>query len=82
MFDKLKQAFSALIGEIATREISEKDLEEHLWNLQLSLIESDIAVPVAELLAENVKQSLLGLKVKRFGAKTEIEQAVKQAITC
>ena len=61
MFNKIRQALSTLVSEISTKELSEKELEEPLWNLQLSLIESDVAVPVAEALSETVKQKLLSL---------------------
>jgi len=80
VFNKIRQALSTLVSEISTKELSDKELEEPLWNLQLSLIESDVAVPVAEALSEAVKQRLLGLKVKRFGAKEEVAEAVKRAV--
>lgn len=67
MFDKLKKVFSSFIEDITKKSISEKDLEEHLWNLQIALLECDVALPVAEEIVSKLKNSLIGMKVDRFG---------------
>ncbi len=66
MFDNLKKAFSGLVQEISTRDISESDLDSSLWNFQLALMECDVAVPVAEDLSKRLREKLVGTKVKRF----------------
>ena len=66
MFEKLKKAFSQLVESVTTKELNEKDLSDKLWDFQLALIESDIAVPVAEEISNKVKERLMGQKVKRF----------------
>lgn len=67
MFEKLKKIFSNFVEEITKKSISEKDLEEHLWNLQIALLECDVALPVAEEIVSKLKSSLIGAKVDRFG---------------
>ncbi|MDH5806456.1 MAG: signal recognition particle-docking protein FtsY [Candidatus Methanomethylicaceae archaeon] len=67
MFDKLKKVFSNFIEEITKKSISEKDLEEHLWNLQIALLECDVALPVAEEIVSKLKNNLIGMKIDRFG---------------
>jgi len=42
-------------GAFFQREISDKDLEEPLWELEQALLESDVAVSVAEEIVETVK---------------------------
>jgi len=66
LFDNLKKAFSGLVQEISTRDISESDLDSSLWNFQLALMECDVAVPVAEDLSKRLREKLVGTKVKRF----------------
>ena len=66
MFEKLKKVFSNLVQEVSTKSLCEKDIESTLWNFQLSLMECDVALPVAEQLTGNLKNRLVGTKVKRF----------------
>ncbi|HIH44816.1 MAG TPA: signal recognition particle-docking protein FtsY [Candidatus Methanoperedenaceae archaeon] len=48
--------------------ISEKDLEEPLWELQMALLESDVALPVAEEIVGLVKKDILGTR-RKIGMK-------------
>jgi fused signal recognition particle receptor len=43
MFDKLRKAFSIATKSIGQRDLSEKDLDNSLRDLQLGLLESDVA---------------------------------------
>lgn len=58
-----------------------KDLEEPLWELEMALLESDIALSVSEAIVESVKNELVGTR-KRIGGDTGVlvEQALKNAI--
>jgi len=49
--------------------LEEKDLEEPLWALEMALLESDVALPVAEEIVRSVKSDLVGAK-KKIGADT------------
>jgi fused signal recognition particle receptor len=49
--------------------LEEKDLEEPLWALEMALLESDVALPVAEEIVNSVKSDLVGAK-KKIGADT------------
>jgi fused signal recognition particle receptor len=66
LFDKLKKALGEFVTDISTRSISEGDLESSLWNLQLALVECDVALPAAESITNSLKERLVGVKVKRF----------------
>jgi fused signal recognition particle receptor len=65
MFDKLRKAFSSAAKTIAQKELSEKDLDNNLFDLQLALLESDVAQEVIDDLSERLKKELLGLKLER-----------------
>ncbi len=70
IFSTLK---SVVTGEI---EIKEHEVKDMLESLELELIESDVALEVAEQIKKELSEKLIGKKVKK-GAVNEI---VKQAI--
>jgi len=72
MFDKLKQAFSAVTGAIKEKELSDKDLDDIAFNFQIALIESDVAQSVAEALTSEVQKSLAGTRVERSVDPSEV----------
>ena len=49
--------------------LEEKDLEDSMWALEMALLESDVAMPVAEEIVKKVKLDLVGKK-KKIGADT------------
>lgn len=61
--------------------LNEKDLEEPLWDLQIALLESDIALTVAEAITEAVKSELVGSRRKIGKDTTDIvEKALRNAL--
>ena len=89
MFESLKKVFGIkpkdiplpdkaeeLVGD-SGRKISEKDLDELLWELELGLLEADVALPVIEEIKASVRESLLGKRVDR---KFTVEDAIKLAL--
>lgn len=61
--------------------LEEKDLQEPLLALEMALLESDVALPVAEEIVRNVKSDLVGAK-KKIGADTSelAENALRNAL--
>jgi len=61
--------------------IDENSLKDHLWELEIALLESDVALPVAEKIVESVKAELVG-KRRKIGSDTGkiVETAIKNAI--
>jgi fused signal recognition particle receptor len=72
MFDKLRKAFSSAAKTIAQKELSEKDLDDNLFDLQLALLESDVAQEVIDDLSARLKNELLGLKLERGQIEEDI----------
>lgn len=62
--------------------LDEKDLTDPLWALEMALLESDVALPVAEEIVSSVKSELVGHK-KKIGANTGqlAEDALRSALT-
>ena len=93
MFEALKKLFGqkkeegALPSEVAEvigdsgKKIDEKDLDEILWQLELGLMEADVAGPVVEEIKREVRAELLGKRVdKRFSLEDAVKLALKNAI--
>ena len=74
MFDKLKKAFSNIISDISKKEISEKDLENTLFDLEIALLESDVAQEVIDDISASLKSKLLGLSVEKDKTPEELIQ--------
>ena len=76
VFDRLKAA--VLDQEFI---IDEKSLKDHLWELEMALLESDVALPVADKIVESVKIELVGTRRKIGSDKGNIvESALRHAI--
>lgn len=66
---------------IFEREIKENDLEDPLWDLELALLESDVAVSVSEAIVAIVKNDLVGKKRRwRQDMETIVEQALRDGL--
>ncbi|TVP39542.1 signal recognition particle-docking protein FtsY [Candidatus Nitrosocosmicus arcticus] len=65
MFDKLKRAFSNAAKSISQRELSEKDLDESLFDLNVALLESDVSQEVIDDLSQQIKDNLVGMKLQK-----------------
>ena len=76
MFDKLRNAFSNAAKSLGEKELNEKDIEAILFELELSLMESDVASEVIDTIKSDLKTQLLGAKVD----KKEIEKFVKDSL--
>ena len=66
MFEKLRGALDTAITKATTKELNEKNLADAVWQLQLVLIQNDVAVEVAERICDLTKQKILGKRTGRF----------------
>lgn len=64
VFEKLKQSFSNLVDKLARIEFSERAFEKYEMDLILNLVESDVAYEVAEYIVSELKQRVVGKKVR------------------
>jgi len=63
------------------KKISEKDLDDLLWDLELVLLEADVALPIVEEIKASVRTDLLGKRVDRsYRVEDAIEMALKNAV--
>jgi len=76
MFDKLRTAFSSAAKSFSEKELKDKDIDEILFQLEVSLLESDVALEVIDSIKSDLKEKLIGSKVN----KNEIENFVKNSL--
>ncbi|MGY5876269.1 MAG: signal recognition particle-docking protein FtsY [Candidatus Thorarchaeota archaeon] len=77
MFDKLRSALDVAVTKATTKELTEKNLSKAVWELQLVLIQNDVAVEVAERICDLTKERVLG---SRTGLLEKTAKFFKQAI--
>jgi fused signal recognition particle receptor len=65
LFEKLREAFSSLTKVVSERKVSAKDIDEALFDFQLTLLESDVAQEVVDKITGDIKQELSGTSVER-----------------
>ncbi len=58
--------------------LSEKKIDELMWDLEIALLESDVALEAIENIKRNVKKELIG--ASRKDARKKIEEALRNAI--
>lgn len=78
MFDKLKKAFSRAAKGVAQKELTERVLDDILLDLQIALLESDVAQEVVDDLSVKLKKELLGIKLEKEQEAAEIVQSKLQ----
>ncbi len=72
MFEKLKAGLNGLVGKITTTELNAEQLHPILSEFKLSLVENDVAFPVAERICNEMEKRLDGVEVKRLQDRREL----------
>jgi len=72
MFDKLRKGLSSAVNKIVVTELNSEKLQPILDDFRFSLIENDVAVPVAYFITDELEKRLEGRQVKRMGDKKDL----------
>ena len=72
--------FSAIKEKITTTEIDEKQFEKLFWELEMALMESNVAVEVIEKIKGDLKAELTGVPLKRGEIQKSIENSLGKAV--
>ncbi|AFC99209.1 signal recognition particle-docking protein FtsY [Methanocella conradii HZ254] len=74
----LDKAVAITKGEVI---LTEKDLEGPLWELEMALLESDVALPVAESIIDSVKKGLSGQRKRLLSSTGDlVEDALRDSL--
>lgn len=77
-----EESSGGIFSFISEKTIAEKHVENVLWELEMSLLEGDVAMDVANAVVDNVKENLVGKKIKRSNDITEYTyNALKDAVS-
>ncbi len=77
LIGRLRRTAGVIKKKIEEKGIRESDVEELLWNFQLTLVQANIAQEVAEKLCSNVRKTLVGSRIKR---SEEVGALVKNSL--
>jgi len=81
LFEKLRESLGGFVTKITTTELTPESLRPLLWDFKLTLVENDVALPVAEHICAEIEKKLEGVKVKRLEDRREIvEKALRQVL--
>ena len=82
IFDELKPEEETdenlgMFSFVRHKTISEKDIDDILFELEMALLEGDVAMDVAEQIINSVKVDLVGRKIKR---RNDVDDFTKEAL--
>jgi len=72
VFEKLRKGLSGVVNKIVITELKAEQLRPILGEFKLSLIENDVAVPVADYICGEMEKRLEGVQVKRLEDRKKI----------
>jgi len=86
LFEKLRGALDTAVTKATTRELNEKNLADAVWELQMVLIQNDVAVEVAEHICDLTKRKILGTRAGRLESlsrlfKSAIHESILEVLT-
>ncbi len=83
MFKKIRGVFQNIANKIADvvskKELTEEELKKVFDEMELSLVESDVAYEALPALFDELKKKLVGAKVSRFDS-SEVMELIKEAL--
>jgi fused signal recognition particle receptor len=82
MFDRLKKGFQGLVTKVTTAELKPENLRPILSDFKMSLVENDVAFPVADHVCDELEKRLTGVQVKRMeDRKQVVEDNLRRVLT-
>ncbi|HXV39274.1 MAG TPA: signal recognition particle-docking protein FtsY [Nitrosopumilaceae archaeon] len=81
MFDKLRNAFSSATKSFGQKELKEKDIDEVLFELEIALMESDVATEVIDSIKSDLKKKLIGTTVEKENIENTVKQSLRENIS-
>jgi fused signal recognition particle receptor len=81
MFEKFRSGLRTLVNKVTTAEFKAENLRPLLADFKISLVENDVAFPVADRICDEMEKRLDGVQVKRLEDRRKIvEQNLKEIL--
>lgn len=74
---KPRKGLVRAVKRITGRELTAEDIDDIVWDLQVAMLESDVAVPVADQIIERVRAGLIG---RRIGMRTDVKKMADEVL--
>lgn len=78
--EEKKGFFGRLKERIVTKKINEKQFEDLFWNLEIALLENNVAVQVIEKIKQDLKNGLVDKPIRRNKIESTISLNLKKSI--
>lgn len=65
---------------ISEKTLEESDIKDILWDLQIGLIENDVAVGAAEKISADLKSALVGKSMPKKGIEEAVKDSMKKSV--
>jgi len=78
---KKKSFVSRLTKAVSTKKISEAKFDGLFWELEVALLENNVAFEVIEKIKDDLKKDLVDVPIKRGNVEKRILESLKQSIT-
>jgi len=75
-----KSLFSKLREKVVTKRISEKKFDEMFWDLEMALLENNVAVLVIEKIKEDLRESLVDKPIRRNKIEETVMKGLKKSV--
>ncbi len=72
MFEKLKSGLKGLVSKVTTTELKSETLRPVLDDFKISLVENDVAFPVADRICDEMEKRLDRVQIKRLEDRKKI----------
>ena len=74
---KPRKGFIRTVKALTGRELTAKDVDDIIWDLQVAMLESDVAVPVTDKIIDQVRAGLVG---RKMGIRTDVKKAADDVL--
>ncbi|MBD3248653.1 signal recognition particle-docking protein FtsY [Candidatus Woesearchaeota archaeon] len=78
--EKTKGLFSKFREKIVTKKITESQFDSLFWDLELALLENNVAVEVIEKIKQNLKENLVDKPIKRSEISSIVTETLSDTI--
>jgi len=75
-----ESSYYYLVSQVTHKRLNETDVTDLLWELELSLLENDVAKEVTEKIVEETKKRLLGNMTERRSIEEVLSESLKESI--
>ena len=79
-----KEEKPSILGKVkkavTTKKLSEEKFDSLFWNLEMILLENNVAVSVIEKIKEDLKKDMVDTRIGRFDIQKTIEKSLKKSL--